>query len=100
MFSKTTDWSSLSYSAVFGTICVLLVIYWNYFHRNIGVCKSNKRMDGKTVLITGCTSGIGKETAKDLAKRGAKVIMACKNVDLANQIKGFLLITFIISSIS
>lgn len=44
-------------------------------------------MDGKTVIITGCTSGIGKETARDLAKRGAKVIMACRNVDLANKFK-------------
>lgn len=100
MLSNTTDWPSFSYPAIFGTTCVLLIIYWNYFHRNIGVCKSNKRMDGKTVLITGCTSGIGKETAKDLAKRGAKVIMACRNVDLANKIKGFLLITYVISLIS
>ncbi|XP_024941743.1 retinol dehydrogenase 14 isoform X2 [Cephus cinctus] len=44
-------------------------------------------MDGKTVIITGCTSGIGKETAKDLAKRGAKVIMGCRNVDSANKLK-------------
>ncbi|XP_020298347.1 retinol dehydrogenase 14 isoform X1 [Pseudomyrmex gracilis] len=44
-------------------------------------------MEGKTVIITGCTSGIGKETARDLAKRGARVIMACRNVESANQLK-------------
>ncbi|XP_015429638.1 PREDICTED: retinol dehydrogenase 14 isoform X2 [Dufourea novaeangliae] len=44
-------------------------------------------MAGKTVIITGCTSGIGKETARDIAKRGARLIMACRNTDAANKLK-------------
>jgi len=55
----------------------------------LGICKSKNRMDGKTIIITGCTSGIGKETTRDLAKRGAKIIMACRNMDTANKLKGF-----------
>ena len=36
-------------------------------------------MQGKTVVITGASSGIGKETARALAAMGARVIMACRN---------------------
>ncbi|XP_064202191.1 retinol dehydrogenase 12-like [Anguilla rostrata] len=44
---------------------------------------SNARLDGKTVIITGANTGIGKETAKDLAKRGARIIMACRDMGRA-----------------
>jgi NAD(P)-dependent dehydrogenase (short-subunit alcohol dehydrogenase family) len=36
-------------------------------------------MQGKIVMITGANSGIGKETARVLAKMGATIIMLCRN---------------------
>lgn len=44
-------------------------------------------MEGKTVIITGANSGIGKETAKDLARRGARVIMGCRNLETAKGVQ-------------
>lgn len=39
---------------------------------------------GKSIIITGCNTGIGKETASVLASMGANVIMACRNVAKAH----------------
>ncbi|XP_066963661.1 retinol dehydrogenase 13-like isoform X3 [Macrobrachium rosenbergii] len=51
-----------------------------------GRCHSQRRLDGKTALVTGASAGIGKETALDLAKRGARVILACRNVEKAQHV--------------
>ena len=44
-------------------------------------------MKDKVVIITGANKGIGKESAKEIAKLGAKVYMACRSLDSANQVR-------------
>ena len=60
-----------------GLGCVFLIRKWAAG----GVCRSQAKLDGKTVIITGANTGIGLETAVDLAKRNARVILACRSVE-------------------
>ncbi|PNF15543.1 Retinol dehydrogenase 14 [Cryptotermes secundus] len=75
----------VSTSPVFWIILTSLLGFKIYLKLRTGMCKSTKRMDGKTVIVTGANTGIGKETARDLARRGAKVILACRNLKEANK---------------
>ena len=64
-------------AVVLGLIRKLREISWGRF-------KDYSSLDGKVFLITGSNSGIGKETARELAKRNACVIMACRDLNNAN----------------
>ncbi|XP_075007978.1 retinol dehydrogenase 12 isoform X3 [Calonectris borealis] len=61
---------------------VLLFLAAPYIRRYVagGQCKSTAKLEGKVAIITGANTGIGKETARDLARRGARVIVACRDI--------------------
>ncbi|KAL7632835.1 UNVERIFIED_CONTAM: hypothetical protein RMT77_016832 [Armadillidium vulgare] len=58
------------------SIIILLIVRW-YIRKPM--YHGPARIDGKTVVITGGNTGIGKETAKDLIKRGGRVILLCRD---------------------
>ena len=47
------------------------------------------RIDGKTCLVTGANSGVGRAAAVDLARRGGNMILACRpgHVGICDEIK-------------
>jgi NAD(P)-dependent dehydrogenase (short-subunit alcohol dehydrogenase family) len=62
-------------------VVAALAGFWDIFRKQENSDKLNDshRFDGKTCIITGATSGVGFALAVEMAKRGAYVIMACRN---------------------
>lgn len=65
-------------------LLTLLIIFWvviMYIRRLLKgpVCNIRSNLKKQVVIITGANTGIGKETAKEIAFRGATVILACRN---------------------
>ena len=40
---------------------------------------------GRTAIVTGANTGIGLEIARGLARKGARVLLACGDADKANE---------------
>ncbi|KAL2089940.1 hypothetical protein ACEWY4_014628 [Coilia grayii] len=76
--------------SVFGTAFGCAVLLKNYISG--GTCASKVKIPGKTVIITGANTGIGKETVRELARRGGRIIMGCRDMEkceaAAREIRG------------
>ncbi|CAF1019489.1 unnamed protein product [Rotaria sordida] len=76
------------FTFIIGFILVLILLYASKKLYWSGTqCPSKDRMDDKIVVITGSNTGIGKSTAIELAKRGARIILACRNQQRAEEAK-------------
>lgn len=45
-----------------------------------------ENLNNKVVIVTGANTGIGREVALELAKRDAKVIMACRDMKKCEEV--------------
>ena len=78
---RAVSTSSYLYSIGAGAVGAASLVYLLKRHFGGGVCRSKTLLTGKTAIITGANTGIGLETAVDLARRGARVLLACRSVE-------------------
>ncbi|XP_056618382.1 retinol dehydrogenase 13 isoform X2 [Triplophysa dalaica] len=81
MMDRVITSDRVNHGAVIALAAVSLILLRKWIAG--GVCKSRAGLDGKTVVITGGNNGIGKETAREMARRGARVVMACRDLTSA-----------------
>ncbi|GMH32462.1 hypothetical protein BSKO_00296 [Bryopsis sp. KO-2023] len=68
------------------------VLFQRFWCRNLGpVDEVGGSARNRTIIITGPTSGIGKSTAASLARRGGRVILACRSLSKGEALKSELL---------
>lgn len=66
-------------------ILIAILAYLIYIANQFGYNTLKSDLNGKFIIITGASSGLGEYTAIEMAKSGAKVIFACRNEERANK---------------
>ncbi|KAF8358195.1 hypothetical protein PRIPAC_93190 [Pristionchus pacificus] len=80
-----TDCNCTNYAAIFAVGAIS--VYFARKYLKGGQFTEAVSAKGKVAAVTGCNTGIGMETAKELNRRGAKVYMLCRSEQRAAEAK-------------
>lgn len=70
------------YFKLFIFVAIFAAATYVFHNYNQGcMCQSKARLYGKVAIVTGANSGIGRQVTVELARRGARVIMACRSME-------------------
>ena len=86
--------SCFKVTIIIAIVSILSPIIWKYrdqrefnYRTTAEEASIGLDLNGKVVIVTGANTGIGQPTARVLLQRGATVIMACRNLEKANNAK-------------
>ena len=68
---------SCDIATALSVIGIVLILLKKYFNGTAN--KAFRDLTGQIIIITGANTGIGFETAKEIAKAGATIILACRD---------------------
>ncbi len=80
-------YSSLEFSFLALLQKLYLFLEWTGIKNPPSRNRPEINIKGKVVVITGANSGLGKHVALEMAKRGAVVILACRDLKRGEQAK-------------
>ncbi len=77
--------ASLVVGAILIFFIVVLAVKMSRKRSGNKVADIEKRLDGAVACVTGGNAGIGRETALELSRRGAHVVLLCRSVSKAEE---------------
>ena len=82
------DWPWIFLTSL--VIYIILLVLYRILDFEEDVGDTNDSMAGKSVIVTGPTSGIGRQIALNMAARGASVTLACRDVNKGKELASYI----------
>lgn len=72
---------------LFQMVGVATLVFFSYMRHRLYSLRRIKQLEGKVVILTGASSGLGEALAHQLFRAGCRLVLMSRNVDRLNQVK-------------